>query len=266
MRQEAATLQAFYASPLGEHITRLLSARLKALWPDLARTAVLGHGYVTPLLGDLPPGTKARIASMPASQGATTWSGGHGAVSTVLVEDESWPFMNGVFDRVIIMHGIEEAVKADRLIKEAWRVLVPEGRIVVLASNRLGLWSRSDRTPFGHGRPWTRLQLAKLLSANNFQVSAWSHALYAPPMKTGWMLKLADPFEKAGETITPNLAGIVMVEGIKRLYIEPHKAQAERLVPVPAPAHKTAAPAPNIKAHRSPHPASNRRSLTKDRS
>lgn len=252
MRQDAATLQAFYTSPLGQHITTLLRARLHALWPDLARTAVLGHGYATPLIKDLPPGTKARVASMPAAQGATTWASGQAGVSTVLVEDEGLPFMNGVFDRVIILHGIEETGKADRLIKEAWRVLVPEGRIVVFAANRLGLWSRSDRTPFGHGRPWTRPQLARLLTASNFQVSAWSHALYAPPIKTGWMLKLAHPFEKAGETLAPNLAGIVMIEGIKRLYIEPKATKAERLIPVPVPAPKTAAPAPNINAQRQP--------------
>lgn len=240
MRQDAATLQTFYQSSLGQHVAAQLKRRLQALWPDMARVAVLGHGYVTPLFDALPPTTKARLASMPGAQGATRWASGQTGVSTVLSEEDNLPFMTGLFDRVIILHGLEETANVDRLIEEAWRVLVPEGRIVVIASNRLGLWSRSDRTPFGHGRPWTRLQVSRLLTKANFRISAWSHALHTPPVRSDLILKFSNTIDKAGEALTPNLAGVVMVEAIKRLYIEPTLKKAKKLQAVPVPAHNTA--------------------------
>lgn len=264
MRQEAATLQKFYASPLGQQVASILRQRVAALWPDMSRTAILGHGYAPPLLDKLPPSNKARIAAMPASQGATTWSHGQNGVSTALVEDMHWPFMSGVFDRVIILHGLEETAAADKLLAEAWRVLVPEGRIVVITSNRLGLWSRSDRTPFGHGRPWTRTQLSSRLNKANFQVTAWAHALYSPPLRASWMLKFAETFEKVGSPIMSSMAGLVMVEGVKRLYIEPKALKAERLIRIPIPAHNSAATSPNLNASAPRVPRPDSPSLTED--
>lgn len=265
MRQEAATLQKFYASPLGRHVALILRQRISALWPDMARTAILGHGYATPLMDQLPPTNKARIASMPASQGATTWSSAQNGVSTALVEDTQWPFFSGMFDRVIILHGIEESLGADKLLSEAWRVLAPEGRIVVIASNRLGLWSGSDRTPFGHGRPWSRLQLSKSLNKANFQVTAWAHALYTPPFKAGWMMKFAETFEKVGSPFMASLSGLVMVEGVKRLYIEPKGLKSEGMIRVPIPAHSTPATAPKVRAAKTSDRSTPTSSLTNDR-
>ena len=39
------------------------------------------------------------------------------------------------------------------LLRECWRVLRDDGRLLVVVPNRLGSWALFDHTPFGQGRP-----------------------------------------------------------------------------------------------------------------
>jgi hypothetical protein len=92
----------------------------------------------------------------------------------------------------------------------------PEGRLVVIAANRLGLWARADATPFGHGRPYNRGQLVRLLSDAMFEPLATARALYLPPIS--WAARIAMPWERAGETLWPAFGGLLMMEAVKRFY------------------------------------------------
>ena len=38
------------------------------------------------------------------------------------------------------------------------------GRLLIVVPNRRGVWARSDTTPFGHGRPYSRSQITHLLA------------------------------------------------------------------------------------------------------
>ena len=49
------------------------------------------------------------------------------------------------------------------LLQEVWRVLAPSGRVIIAVVARDGLWANAESTPFGHGRPYSRRQLAALL-------------------------------------------------------------------------------------------------------
>ena len=177
MRQDADTLKTFYASPLGKAAGRLLSERVAALWPNAKDFSVLGFGYALPVLEGRCGGARRVIAAMPEQQGATDWSfNAHGNTS-VQTPEYRLPFEDQQFDRTIVLHGLEETGDARALLRELWRVMAEESRILIIAANRRGLWSRADNTPFGEGRPWTRRQLSGLLEDNLFQVTAWSHAL-----------------------------------------------------------------------------------------
>lgn len=222
MRQDVITLQEFYNSPLGKVAATTLAGRIGDLWGQaLAREQVLGLGFVTPLLEKMGEKAELRLAAMPAAQGGLSWSATPKGVSTVLVDEQALPFRDGVFSRIILMHGLEEAAAPGLLLREIWRILAPEGRVIVIAANRLGLWSRAEATPFGHGRPWTRGQLTRLLSNAQFETTAWTHGLHFPPI--GWrpVLAVHDGWEKAGETLSRVMGGVVLVEATKRLYADP---------------------------------------------
>lgn len=233
MRQDADTLKNFYASPLGQAAGRLLSERVAALWPNAKDMSLLGFGYALPVLEGRCGGARRVIAAMPAQQGVEPWSFSNHGNASVQTPEDRLPFDDQQFDRAIVLHGLEEAGDVRGLLRELWRVTAEEGRILIIAANRRGLWSRADNTPFGDGRPWTRSQLAALLEGNLFQVSAWAHALYMPPMSSKLIAAGADTWERAGETLFAPFGGVVMVEAVKRLYIEPRGS-------APAPVTKTA--------------------------
>ena len=73
--------------------------------------------------------------------------------------------------------------------------------------NRRGLWARVDSTPFGHGTPFSRSQLAKLLKEALFSPEEWQHALYMPPF--GWRILLKWPvfWERLGLLLWPAFSG-----------------------------------------------------------
>src|SRR6201986_5677471 len=77
------------------------------------------------------------------------------------------------------------------LLREVWRVLAPSGRMMALIPNRRGVWTRTDKTPFGHGRPYSRSQITELLRQTWFTPTAWGEALFVPPVSGGWFLRSA---------------------------------------------------------------------------
>ena len=99
-------------------------------------------------------------------------------------EEEALPFADALFDRILIVHGLERAESLRPLLRQLWRVLAPEGRILLVAPNRASLWAQVQRSPFGHGRPFSKMELEGLLTEGQFESTRWSRALYAPPFET----------------------------------------------------------------------------------
>ena len=221
MRLSAKDLHAFYASRLGKAAQYLMLKRLGDLWGDCGGLSVLGMGYARPLLISFANSAKACIDSTPFVGEGTSWSASERGVSTCLAEEDRLPFADGSFDRVILLHAIEDADSPRAVLREAWRVLAPEGRMLVAVANRKSSWSLSEGTPFGHGRPWTRRQLIAYLDDHLFQVTASTTAVHMPPVKFGFFVSGAEAWERVGEVFAPGLGGVVMVEAVKHLYARP---------------------------------------------
>ncbi|MFN7055168.1 methyltransferase domain-containing protein [Hyphomonas sp.] len=221
MRQDAVTLERFYGAPLGTAAARILSGKLTDLWGDCRGLSMLGLGYALPVLDAFAAGPARIVAAVPHEHGLVRWDYSGRGNSAVAVGDPRLPFPDGMFDRVIVLHGLEETGDPRLYMREIWRITAPEGRIVLAAANRAGLWSRATRTPFGQGRPWTRAQLANLLSIGLFQVTASSSALYMPPMDVKLVTAAAEGWEAIGRVLAPGLGGVVLVEAVKRLYAPP---------------------------------------------
>ena len=218
MRQDAVTLQRFYDGPLGRSASRVLAGKLTDLWGDARGLSLLGLGYALPVLEAFRGGPSRVIAAVPHEHGPVSWDHAGRGNASVSVGDMRLPFPDGMFDRVIVLHGLEESGDPRAYLREIWRVTAPEGRIVLAASNRSGVWSRATRTPYGHGRPWSRSQLLNLLSIGLFQVTASTSALYMPPYSSSLFTEAAEGWEAIGRVFLPGLGGVVLVEAVKRLY------------------------------------------------
>ncbi|TCZ66581.1 class I SAM-dependent methyltransferase [Roseicella aquatilis] len=214
MSHEVHGLGNFYATPAGLVTARLLRDRLRSLWPALPGQAVLGLGYASPFLRLWRAEAARCVALVPPHLPRWRWPRS-AASCTAVAEEDTLPFPDLMFDRILLVHGLETAENARRLLREAWRVLKDDGRIIVVAPNRLGLWAHLERTPFGHGQPYTPDQLARLLQRQMFQVEARVGALFVPPLRSRLLLRGAMALERLGSRLCPRFAGVTAMEAVK---------------------------------------------------
>jgi SAM-dependent methyltransferase len=214
MHLDVAALRDFYATPLGQIARRILARRIRTQWGQAAGATIASLGFGTPFLGTYRSEAKAVAAFMPESQGALVWPSSTPVLSS-LVQEGSLPLRDNSIDRLLVMHCLEVAEQVTPLLRELWRVLKPEGRLLVVVPNRRGLWAHVDTTPFGYGRPYSRSQLDDLLRQSLFTPTAWSTALYLPPFDRGILVRSATAWERVGARLFPGFGGILMVEATK---------------------------------------------------
>ena len=238
MALDVIDLQAFYASPVGQVARRILSARLRSIWPDLRGFSLAGIGYANAYLAMFRDEAERTIALMPATQGVTIWPR-TGPSASALVDPFLLPLGDASLDRLIIVHALEVCGNPRDLLTEVWQTLKPGGRIIVIAPNRRGLWARLDTTPFGQGQPFSRAQLTGLLREALFTPELWTEALFVPPLDRGLILRSAVAFERTGHALSLPFAGIHLIEAVKQVYrvlpVSRPRASRARFVPTLAP-------------------------------
>jgi SAM-dependent methyltransferase len=227
---DVVELREFYASPLGNATRRLISAKLKLRLGSVSDACVLGMGFATPYLDDLPSGTGRSIAFMMARQGVIHWPS-EGPVQSALIDEFDLPLLESTVDLALVVHGLELTDSPIEMLQEVWRVMAPQGRLVLVVPNRRGLWAAFDSSPFGYGQPFSRTQLSGLLKEAQFSVVSWSQALQIPPIRKGFVLSGASAIERIGDWVTSRFSGVIIVEAVKQVYAFSSGKRVRRLVP-----------------------------------
>lgn len=216
MHTDIRQLLDFYASPLGAIARRILAQHIRTRWRRCSGMTMMGLGFASPYIGSY-RGDVARLgALMPSTQGALVWPA-KGAVHTVVVEEDDLPLADNSVDLMLVVHCLETSENARATLREIWRVLAPEGRLLIIVPNRRGVWARLDVTPFGHGRPYSQPQLERLLTEAMFTPIDWGAALHLPPIDNRLVLRSAMTIERLGSRLTPVFAGVLLVEARKEL-------------------------------------------------
>jgi SAM-dependent methyltransferase len=236
MHDDVVDLRDFYATSLGQVARRMIRRRLRLLWPDVRNLRVLGVGYATPYLRLFMGEAERVMTLMPASQGVLSWPA-EGPNVVALADESELPFPDNSIDRVLVVHALEGSEQVRPLLKELWRVLAGGGRLLVVVPNRRGIWARVDRTPFGHGHPYTPGQLSRLLRDERFTPERSSTALYVPPTTSRMILRAAAAWEGVGERWFTRFAGVALLEASKQIYApaKPVPVREPRRRPVLAP-------------------------------
>ena len=214
MTTDAATAAEFYQTATGEVAAQMLRERLSGLWPDLPGQTVLGLGFAAPYLGVWREQAGRCIAATPAAAGLPHWP----ASLACSIDEEHLPFADLSIDRILLVHGLENAENGRRMLREVWRVLKDDGRLVVVAPNRIGMWAHLEHTPFGQGQPYSPGQINRLLAASLFRVERRDTALYLPPTRWRVVLRSARLIERVGRVVAPTLAGVTLTEAVKDVY------------------------------------------------
>ena len=226
MSIDVVDLRNFYGQPLGKVARRIIGRGVRAQWRDTSGQRVLGIGYTPPYLGLFREEAERCLAFMPAAQGVLKWPTARPTLAA-LVEESELPLTDGAVDRVLLVHALEMTNDPMGLLREVWRVMSSGGRLLAVVPNRRGVWARTDTTPFGHGRPYSRSQINQLLREAWFSPAGWSEALYVPPVSGAWFLRTAVAWERTGATLSAPFAGVHIVEATKQVY---------RAIPAPRPA------------------------------
>lgn len=218
MHLDVLDLKAFYyRSALGRAAQRAVRGRVVELWPEAKGQTVVGFGFAVPLLRPFLSDARRVTGLMPGPQGVMAWPVGMKNVA-VLCEETKWPLETGSVDKLVVMHGLETSEHPWDLLQECYRVLGPGGRGLFVVPNRVGLWARSDRTPFGYGRPYSLGQLEAQLKSHGLIPERHVGALYAPPSKKRFWLRTGNFWEKAGRRIPTMVAGgVLLVEVSKQI-------------------------------------------------
>ncbi|MEL7014017.1 MAG: methyltransferase domain-containing protein [Pseudomonadota bacterium] len=244
MHQDVQDLRNFYyRNALGRTVKRTLGAEILKIWPEAKGQTVAGYGFATPFLRPYLKESRRVLALMPAPQGVLAWPREAANVS-VLCEETFWPIETGHVDKLLVVHGIESTERPRDLLTECWRVLGPGGSALFVVPNRAGLWSRSDATPFGYGRPYSQSQLEGQLKACNFLPEAHVTTLFQPPSTRRFWLKTAGMWDRLGGSLSFVIAGgVLIVRASKRIHApssgsglrETVRKPLEALAPKPKP-------------------------------
>ncbi|MDG2341302.1 MAG: methyltransferase domain-containing protein [Paracoccaceae bacterium] len=222
----------YYRSALGRAVQKSIRDQVLQLWPEADGQTVVGYGFAVPLLRPYLGKARRVIGLMPGPQGVMPWPAGMANVST-LCHETMWPIETGRVDRLIIMHGLETGDDPDAVLDEAFRVLGPGGKLILVVPNRAGLWVRADHTPFGYGRPYTLGQVETQLQLHQFMPESHCGALHFPPSQTRFWLKTSNVIERLGNRLSNMLtSGVLIVEADKRVHlpIDGGTAVAERSI------------------------------------
>ncbi len=214
----SSDIEKFYDSEIGVIVQNILQRHISDFWADARGLRVMGCGYATPYLDGFSRDSERVIAMMPSRQGAHSW--GLNDKNMVFLSDENaMPIESCSIDRILLIHHLESCDNLQESLREIWRVLKSNGRVLIIVPNRIGVWARSDWSPFGHGRPFTLSQLSTNLRDSQFIPEGHRGALFVPPTPDSPVLmKSANLIEKMGSTIFPFVAGVHMIEASKQVY------------------------------------------------
>src|SRR5688500_4909227 len=162
------------------------------------------------------------------------------------------PLASQSVDLVVLPHVLEGHHNPHEVLREAERVLMPEGHMVISGFNTLSLWrARQLFTSRTAGAPWDArfiglLRLRDWLRVLGFELNGGMFGCYAPPFRQRLWLDRFAFMEKAGARWWPIAGGIYVVRAIKRVHgmrlVTPawrqERARRRALAPIPQRSHK----------------------------
>jgi SAM-dependent methyltransferase len=148
--------------------------------------------------------------------------------AAIAADPQQLPLADKSVDLVALPHALESAGDPHLLLREAERVLMPEGQVVISGFNPLSLWRArqalmSERRRRAAGAPWdarfvSLLRLKEWLKLLGFELNGGRFGCYAPPIASAAWLKRLAFMEKAGARWWPIMGGVYVVRAVKRVH------------------------------------------------
>jgi SAM-dependent methyltransferase len=141
----------------------------------------------------------------------------------LLCETQALPLASQSMDLVLLPHVLEFSSQPHAILREAERVLRPEGQIVITGFNPLSLWglrralpSAQSQMPF-QGQFIGLHRLKDWLTLLGLELTGGRFGCYAPPFAHEKWLSRSAFMEKAGDRWWPIAGAVYAVRAIKRV-------------------------------------------------
>lgn len=218
-RPELTGLAAWYQDWPGELVSKA-ERKLLADW-----CAGL-FGYQLVQLGVLGPG-QDYLKGCPVRAQTLVDVAGDGTCGMLRARPEALPIASDSIDAVLMPHTLDFAEDPHQVLREADRILIPEGRLVITGFNPYSLWglwrlarrllrrSRQDMPWRGHFLSYPRLQ--DWLTLMGFDIERTDVRVFRPPVRRESALKRLAFMERLGQRYWPMLAGVYVVQAVKRV-------------------------------------------------
>jgi SAM-dependent methyltransferase len=255
---EQAQLDSVVSNVFGYHALQLGLPQLDALrenrMPSRALVLDAASGASAPF--SYPPRRHEGGTVGPAGLAAPGDRHAPAARTTLWCDLLDLPFEAQSVDLLVMPHTLEFTRDPHRLLREAERVLMPEGQLVILGFNSLSLWGA--RQAFGKmtGRPFVPAaqdliaftRIKDWLKLLGFELERGRFGCYRPPLaRDHWLTRFAF-MEAAGDRWWPIFGAAYMVTAVKRVrgmrLVGAIKAKKPVRAPglAPAATHKTPNP------------------------
>jgi SAM-dependent methyltransferase len=204
-------IDAWLQTPQGRYVMAWEQDRIDAMVADV-------FGYNALQLG-LPEISLLGQNRIPLRQIA-----GEGGNVDVLCDLRQLPFSAQCIDLIVMPHILEFHSDPHQILREAERVLIPEGQLVIAGFNPFSLWGLRRRLPGCPEKfPWNGdyisvQRLKDWLQLLGFEVDRGHFGCYAPPCEQESWLKRTHFMEAAGDRWWGFAGGVYLIRAVKRVH------------------------------------------------
>lgn len=204
------TLQDWFTTPLGHYLLEKEQAYLDDVTPDIFGFHALQVG-----LAQFDLLRASRIAHR-----VHVDSTGHPGL---YAKSHELPVATQSVDLVVLPHALEFAAQPHEILREVDRVMMPEGRLIIVGFNPWSLWGLRSTVGFSRGEyPWngrfvSLLRVKDWLALLGFDVNAGRLVGYAPPFDSDSLRRRFGFMEPAGDRWWAVGGAVYMLQAIKRV-------------------------------------------------
>jgi SAM-dependent methyltransferase len=231
-------LRAWYGLPLGRRLQKVEHRQLEAILPNLFGYHLLqmGNPVQEHWLGESPISHRIIMDELPGSTGA-----GADLQRSLVADPCAVPIGSGCVDVVILPHVLEFEEHPHQVLREAERVLIPEGHVVILGFNPFSTWGlRRLVSGWCQEAPWcgrfySLTRIKDWLALLGFDTVLTRYYFFRPPLQNDGIMERLGFLERLGRRWWPVLGGGYVLVAKKRVTtltpIRPRWRSVKRWVP-----------------------------------
>jgi len=212
-----SNLEDWYATPLGMEVAAAEGAAVERHLDGVVGYYLLQIGVAGVFFGNVGEGRIRRRIQLPAVPRLDV-PGLQAAAQPACL-----PIASDSVDAVLLPHTLDLVDDPQAALREAERVLIPEGRVVVVGFNALSLWGAWGLAGYLRGGvPWcgrflTPYRVKDWLTLLGFALEAQEMLIFRPPWRRAGRRRGVAAMDALGGRLWPMFGGVYVIRAVKRV-------------------------------------------------